>query len=400
MKTGGEKAFPTFPLDRYLGSFLLDTPNISLEANKSAKAEASDAQMQIPRAKVVKNFLDQYVIGQEEAKKALAVAVHNHYVRISSNAKMADKEDKVGIQKSNILIIGNSGSGKTLLAQTIAKFMDVPFVSVDATSFTPTGIVGKDIEDIGELLVNAASGDYDRAEQGVVFIDEIDKIAQASNSTSSANVNGVLGGATQSSLLKLLEGDYLKIKNNNPFSFGSGRELCIKNVLFICGGAFAGIEKLTVKEGINIRRSIGFEAENVKPVDEAADSGAFDYVGTEEIIKYGMMPEIIGRLPVLLKLKALNKNDLKTILTEPKNSIVTQYRKLLSEDGVELEFADDAIELIAQMAIDKKIGARGLRSIVEGIVTNIIYEIPDDTCRRKCTLTANNIRNNTIPDMT
>ena len=347
----------------------------------------------IPKPKEIKEFLDQYVIGQEDAKKALSVAVHNHYIRINNKS-----DDDIEIQKSNILLIGNSGSGKTLLAQTIAKFLDVPFISVDATQLTPTGIVGKDVESVVDDLLKAAHGDVKKAANGIIYIDEIDKTANNGIMTREAhNVKGVLGGETQAALLKLLEGNELNtsVNGNSLFNRGSSEKVNIKNVLFICGGAFAGIEEYTW--GNDDHKQIGFLSTN-QTKDNKNNKGLED-VGTEEIIKYGMMPEIIGRLPVLIKLKQLNKDDLVQILTQPKNALIKQYKKLLLIDGVELNFSDDALELIAEMSIIKKTGARGLRSIVEQIMTNIIFELPDDIYIRQCYITADHIKKNLIPEL-
>lgn len=355
---------------------------------KMDSARVKEEPKKILRPKQIKEHLDQYVIGQEEAKISLSVAVYNHYKRV--NSKIED--DGIEIQKSNILMLGNSGSGKTLLAQTIAKILDVPFASFDATTFTPTGIVGKDVESIVTDLISVANGDKKKASTGIVYIDEFDKIAGNGMSRETHNVKGVLGGDTQASFLKLIEGN--EVKTNASSMFDNTTKLDTKNILFICGGAFAGIDELVEKK--NNSKSIGFGAENKKCTE---DIDVWDKIGAEEVIKYGMMPEIVGRLPVMLKLKPLEKNDLVNILTQPKNAIVKQYQKLLSMDRVHLDFSTDALELIAEMAMNNQTGARGLRGILEKIMTKLMFNISDDEYERKCLITSKHIKNNLIPEL-
>ncbi len=362
-------------------SFTYNEPN--------EKPEPPPKPKKIMKAREIKAHLDQYIIGQEEAKIALSVAVYNHYKRI--NTKF---DDGIEIQKSNILMIGNSGSGKTLLAQTIAKILDVPFVIVDVTTFTPTGIVGKDFEDIVKDLSIAANGDRKKAEQGIVFIDEIDKIAGQTMSIETHNVKGVLGGATQSSLLKLIEGNDVETQSRSMYD--SGSRLNTKNVLFICGGAFSGIEKLVQKD--KCENLIGFTAEN-KINTYINDENVWDKIDSEEVIKYGMMPELVGRLPVIVKLKPLQEKELVDILTVPKNAIIKQYQRMLEEDGVHLEFSPEALNEIARLAVNKKVGARGLRGIVENIVSKVIFNLPDDSYMRRCVITSEHVINNIVPEL-
>ena len=352
-------------------------------------AKVKEKPKKMLRPKQIKEHLDQYVIGQEEAKISLSVAIYNHYKRVNSQID----DDGIEIQKSNILMLGNSGSGKTLLAQTIAKILDVPFASFDATTFTPTGIVGKDVESIITDLISAANGDRKKAEKGIIYIDEFDKIAGNGMSRETHNVKGVLGGDTQASFLKLIEGN--EVKTNSTSMYGNSTKLDTKNILFICGGAFAGIDELVKKKDCG--KHIGFEAENKKC--EVEDVDVWDKIGAEEVIKYGMMPEIVGRLPVMLKLKPLEKIDLINILTQPKNAIVKQYQKLLSMDRIHLDFSSDALELIAELAMNNKTGARGLRGILEKVMTKLMFNLPDDEYERKCLITSEHIKNNLIPEL-
>jgi len=362
--------------------------------SEKSRVEQKQEPKKIMRPKEIKVHLDQYVIGQEEAKIALSVAVYNHYKRIETGL---NDNDGIEIQKSNILMLGNSGSGKTLLAQTIAKILNVPFTSVDATAFTPAGYVGKDIETILENLLKSADGNRSKAETGIVYIDEFDKISSGNNASNMAYQTKGFGGDIQASFLKLIEGSEMETKSDSRSSmFGSSSiKIDTKNILFICGGAFAGIENLIEKNKDD--KVVGFGAINKKSLVE--DINVWDKIGTEEVIKYGMMPEIAGRLPVLLKLKPLEKDDLVNILTQPKNAIVKQYQKLLSMDGIYLDFSIDALELIAELAIKNKTGARGLRGILEKVMTKLMFNIPDDEYERKCVLTSEHIRNNIIPEL-
>lgn len=363
---------------------LINTDNNIL--NKPEEKE----EIKIPNPRDVKSFLDQYVIGQEEAKRVLSVAVHNHYVRIARS----NKENDVEIEKSNVLLIGKSGSGKTLLAQTIAKYLDVPFVSVDITSFTPSGIVGKDVESIGKMLIDKADGNVERAEHGIVYIDEIDKISSNSTGNVTSGVKGVLGGETQAALLKVLEGTELEEHSNGGSWFGSysTSKLNTKNVLFICGGAFAGID-FDYERKQEFTKTIGFGSCGIQTIENE-----FKEVTSDDLIKYGMMPELLGRLPVMVQLHPLTRNDLVKILIEPKNSLLRQYKTLLEEEGIAVDFTEDALYSIADIAIKRKLGARGLRGVVDKVMTNVIFEIPDDVFTRKCIITKECIENNIIPE--
>lgn len=348
--------------------------------------------------KEIKEFLDQYVIGQDDAKKALAVALHNHYKRINASID-DDDDDDIKIEKSNILMIGDSGTGKTLLAQTVAKMLDVPFLVVDATTFTPSGYKGKDVESIIANLLQVANNDKRRAEMGIVYIDEFDKIASNSFDNS---LNVGLSLSTQAVFLKLLEGDEIEVEAKSDMSYllSSSESITIstKNILFICGGAFVGIENLVGKKENKV---VGFGVEFLSK-DKVYYKNREDFmshVGVEEVIKYGLMPEIVGRLPVILKLKTLNKDDLVAILTQPKNAIIKQYRKLLSIDGVYLDFSRDALDLIAELALSNKTGARGLRNILEEFMIQIMFDVPVDGRIRTCIVTADNIKNNLVPSL-
>lgn len=294
-------------------------------------------------------------------------------------------------------MIGNSGTGKTLLAQTIAKMLNVPFLSVDATTFTPSGYKGKDVESIIVNLLKVANNDKSKAEKGIIFLDEFDKIA---GKTSNGTMSEGLHTNTQSSFLKLFEGEEIEIeaKSDMDYLLGSNSSTIIntKNILFICGGAFAGIEEYIDKQ--DTKNKIGFGVDDECENNNSNDINVWENISAEEIIKYGMMPEIVGRVPVILILKPLEKDDLINILTKPKNAIVKQYQKLLSMDSVYLDFSIDALELIAEMAIGNKTGARGLRGVLEKVMTKIMYNVPDDEYERRCIITAEHIKNNIVPE--
>ena len=347
----------------------------------------------LPTPEEIRKVLDEYVIGQEEAKKTLSVAVYNHYKRINNEE---DKQDDVEIQKSNVLLLGPTGCGKTFLAQTLARILKVPFAIADATTLTEAGYVGEDVENILLKLIQAADYDIAKAEKGIVYIDEIDKISRKSENPSITR--DVSGEGVQQALLKIIEGTVASVppQGGRKHPHQEFLQINTSNILFICGGAFEGLDKIIGER--TGKKEIGFGAK-IQSEKEVDKYQIYEKMLPQDLLKFGLIPEFVGRLPIIATLRELDRNALIEIMTKPKNALVKQYKKLLEIDGVELTFNEDALEAIVDKAIERKTGARGLRSIMEETMRDVMYEIPSNPKIVKCTITKNTVEGKEKPEL-
>jgi len=368
--------------------------DLCIDIMGSQKSEGSEGEgfssKNILKPKDIKAKLDEYIIGQEQAKVVLSVAVYNHYKRLNDTSK-----DDIELKKSNILLPGSTGSGKTLLAETLARILDVPFAIADATSMTESGYVGDDVESIIHRLLSASDFDVEKAESGIVYVDEIDKIARKGESMSITR--DVSGEGVQQALLKIIEGSDVRVPKSGGRKHPGEQMVTVntKNILFICGGAFAGIEKVIDKRKTG-KGSIGFGAKIVEKTEEGKKPSMLA-VESEDLVKFGLIPELIGRLPVIAPLEELSIEQMVQILTEPKNALIKQYTKMFEMDGIELEFEEDALKAIAQTAKDRKTGARGLQSIIEKMLTKVMYDAPSEENLSKVIITEGVVTSNDDP---